>query len=135
MNIDKGIYGYIVHELSALDKHKRELELLRMQILEGSPLPADGQPKGNQTGNPTEHKATQLITSEGIMQLERSIKAVEQALIMVDDKGRDVYREVFAKGRRDNHKICIDICISYSALKRRKKQLIELTGKYLGVIR
>lgn len=134
MNIDKRIYGYIVHELSNLDAHKKELEQLRMQILEGSAMPADGQPKGNKTGNPTERKALLLVTSESIIHLERSIWAVENALLQTDDKGRDVYREVFARGRRDNHKICIDINVSYSALKRRKKQLIEAVGRNLGVI-
>ncbi len=133
--IDRAIYRYIEHELYNYEFYKKELELERMMILEGSPSPPDGQPKGNQAGNPTEQKAVRLTSSIGIIQLERTINAISQTISELDKLDYDVYVNVYAKGRKDKLKMCNDIGISFSGLKRAKRRIITKAGIKLGVIR
>ena len=60
--MNKATENFIAAELAAYYDNLRELELLREEILEGSPGPADGMPRGNTTSNPTADKAMRLIS-------------------------------------------------------------------------
>ena len=64
------------NELYQYWDNQKELEDLQNDIIEASPEPADGQPKGNATGNSTEQKAVKLRTSRTILAVERRLKYV-----------------------------------------------------------
>lgn len=133
--IDRAVYRFIEHELYNYEFYKKEYELQRMMILEGSPLPSDGQPKGNQTGNPTEQKALKLVSGIGLLNLERTINAITQTISELDTLDHDVYVNVYVRCRKDKLKMCNDIGISFSGLKRAKLRIITKAGIKLGVIR
>ena len=78
MRIDKEVYKYINHELQHYEENKKELERLKAEIIEQSPGPSDGQPRGNTTGNPTEQKTMKLLTSAAILRIERTTKAIDK---------------------------------------------------------
>lgn len=133
--LDRATYNFVQRELYRYEAYKKELILCREEILEGSPSPPDGQPKGNQTGNPTEQKALKLVSGVRIINLERTIAAISNTLSMIDDKGREVFREIYVNGRHDNEKICMDLCISLTGFKDRKHQIIYLTAENLGLLK
>ena len=107
----------------------------RQAILDSSPLPPDGQPKGTALSNPTEKKAIALWSNIGIVALQRSINAVEQTIKELDQTHKDVFEQIYINGRRDIYKLCDELCISEPTLRRKKSNIVMLTGKNLGVIR
>ena len=135
MKIDAVIYRYIEHELYNYERYKKELELERQAILDSSPLPPDGQPKGTALSNPTEKKAIALWSNIGIVALQRSINAVEQTIKELDQTHKDVFEQIYINGRRDVYKLCDELCISEPTLRRKKSNIVMLTGKNLGIIR
>lgn len=69
---------YLIHRYPKL-LHRRE------KIMYGSPAPADGQPRGNKTTNPTERKALVLCT------INEQIKAIEQTIFELNSKYNKTY--------------------------------------------
>ena len=119
-------------------RHKSEFIFFQSNcqaILDSSPFPPDGQPRGNAVGNPTERKVIDLWSNIGIIALQRSINAVEQTIKELDQTHKDVFEQVYINGRRDIYKLCDELCISEPTLRRKKSNIVMLTGKNLGVIR
>lgn len=135
MKIDTAVYRYIEHELYNYQRYKKELELERQTILDSSPLPPDGQPRGNAVGNPTERKVVDLWSNISIIALQRSINAVEQTIKELDQTHKDVFEQIYINGRRDIYRLCEELCISEPTLRRKKSNIVMLMGKNLGVIR
>lgn len=133
--IDRAVYRFIEHELYNYEYYQKEFELQRRMILESSPSPSDGQPRGNKTGDPTADKALKLAGSMGLINLERTINAITQTIKELNEVERDVWENVYVKCRKDKVRICQDLCISESRLKRAKLRIITRTGVKLGLIR
>ena len=80
---------YMNHNIYMLMKYLLEsypnLKEQRERLLYGSPAPADGLPKGNNIGNPTEQKALVLCTIDG------QIKAIEQVIFELQAKYSKTY--------------------------------------------
>lgn len=66
-------------------KTKAELEELRENLLNASPNPPDGLPRGNLKTNPTEGKAMRLMTNRRIKYMERVIEGIEMVLGELDE--------------------------------------------------
>lgn len=135
MKIDAAVYRYIEHELYNYQRYKKELELERQAILDGSPLPPDGQPRGTALSNPTEKKAIALWSNIGIVALQRSINAIEQTYSELDEEHRKVFIEVYEKKRKDWYWIGRDLGMAERTIMRKKSNIVMLAGKNLGIIR
>lgn len=135
MKIDAAIYRYIEHELYNYQRYKKELELERQAILDSSPLPPDGQPKGTTLSNPTEKKAIALWNNIGIVALQRSISAIEQTFSELDEEHKKVFIEVYEKKRKDWYWIGRDLGMAERTIMRKKSNIVMLAGKNLGIIR
>ena len=59
--MDKREKAFVELEMSRYLLYKKEIEVERERILNMSPLPPDGMPRGNSVSNPTESKAIKLI--------------------------------------------------------------------------
>ena len=77
----------IENELYQYWDNKKELEEMQRDIIESSPEPPDGQPRGNNTSNTTEQKAIKLRTSRSILAVERRLKYIENAIARLNEKG------------------------------------------------
>lgn len=135
MKIDAAVYRYIEHELYNYQRYKKELELERQAILDSSPLPPDGQPRGTVLSNPTEKKAIALWSNIGIVALQRSINAIEQTYSELDEEHRKVFIEVYEKKRKDWYWIGRDLGMAERTIMRKKSNIVMLAGKNLGIIR
>ena len=79
--MDHNIYMQMKYLLENYPNLKEQRE----RLLYGSPAPADGLPKGNNIGNPTEQKALVLCTIDG------QIKAIEQVIFELQAKYSKTY--------------------------------------------
>ena len=75
----------IYMQMKYLLENYPNLKEQRERLLYGSPAPADGLPKGNNIGNPTEQKALVLCTIDG------QIKAIEQVIFELQAKYSKTY--------------------------------------------
>ena len=76
----KSIENFIEAELYAYHENLHEVALRKEEILEGSPAPPDGMPRGSQTSNPTESKALRLMTSRAVLCVEKRLNAISKVL-------------------------------------------------------
>lgn len=93
---------YVKNELYQYWDNKRVFEELRKDIIEESPPPTDGQPKGNGTGNPTERKALKIIektSTRRLLTIENRLRAIERAFKMLVPEEMEVVELIFKEGK------------------------------------
>ena len=84
----------VTNELYHYWDNVKMLEELKEEIIDASPAPPDGLPRGNLRGSPTESKVMKLnsrailVTSNKIMQIENVIK-------MLNDNEKEVFEVIF----------------------------------------
>ena len=83
------------NELYQYWDNKKELKELQNDIIDSSPEPADGQPKGNITGNSTEQKAIKIRTSRTILAVERRLKYIENAIARLNNDEKIIFEIIF----------------------------------------
>ena len=124
---------FLEDELSNYRKNMFELNLLREEIIEGSPTP-DGMPRGNTTSNPTESKAARLMTSNVILCLERRIKAVARVLDGYQNNPEmlKLIELRYFKGTHTAIGVMSELHISSKTFYRWRKELLENLAAELG---
>lgn len=135
MKIDRRVYKYIEYEMYHYTEYKKEIANAREEILEGSPAPSDGQPRGSGTGNPTESKALKLSMSIGYAAMEKTVNAIDSALSMLTDRHRKIFEMIYIRKRKDRYSMSDDLYISYDTLNRNKNEIVVMVGRELGVIK
>lgn len=91
------------NELYQYWDNKKELEEMQKDIIESSPEPPDGQPKGNSISNSTEQKAIKLRTSRSILAMERRLKYIENAVARLNEEEKRIFEIIFKE--RHNQKM------------------------------
>ena len=124
---------FLEDELSNYRKNMFELNLLREEIIEGSPTP-DGMPRGNTTSNPTESKAARLMTSHVIICLERRLKAVAMVLDRYQNNPEmlKLIELRYFKGTHTAIGVMSELHISSKTFYRWRKELLENLAAELG---
>ena len=124
---------FLEDELSNYRKNMFELNLLREEIIEGSPTP-DGMPRGNTTSNPTESKAARLMTSNVILCLERRLKAVARVLDRYQNNPEmlKLIELRYFKGTHTAIGVMSELHISSKTFYRWRKELLENLAAELG---
>ena len=85
----------IENELYQYWDNKKELEEMQREIIDSSPEPPDGSPRGNTTSNTTEQKAIKLRTSRSILAVERRLKYIENAIAILNEEEKKVFEIIF----------------------------------------
>jgi len=93
----------IENELYQYWDNKKELEEMQRDIIESSPEPPDGQPRGNNISNTTEQKAIKLRTSRSILAVERRLKYIENAIARLNEDEQKIFEIIFKE--RHNQKM------------------------------
>lgn len=128
--IDKGAYERTVSVIVDYPNIVDEYERRREYILDASPAPPDGLPRGNETSNPTLQKSEQL-TSFCMLEMERKINAFHKAWGLLENNQRIIIEERYWKGKRLED---IDCYWSIRTIKRIIKRFIFNLAFYLGEI-
>lgn len=87
----------VKEELYGYWDNQKKLEELKKEIIESSPGPADGQPKGNGTGNPTESKTIRMMTSRAILVVAERLHYINNAVSRLNDEEREIFEIIFKK--------------------------------------
>ena len=133
MKIRKEIYKYVDYELQHYEENKKELERMKLEIIEKSPQSSDGQPRGNMCGNPTEQKAIKLVSSVAIRKIEQNIRAIERVKNTLNSE----YSKFFELNyilRVGIVKTCREANISEKTYYRWRDNIVYATGKEMGLI-
>jgi RinA family phage transcriptional activator len=94
LRLSRHIKAYIEAELRDYHQTKHELEELKSDLINMSPNPPDGMPRGGTTGNPTEGKCIRLITNKRIRHMEKVIDCIK---IITDELPPEKYELVRLK--------------------------------------
>lgn len=125
---------FLEDELINYRKNIHELELLREEIIESSPEPPDGMPRGNQTSNPTESKAARLMTSNVILCLERRLKSIAKVLDRYSNNPEmmKLIELKYTKGTHTAIGVQTELHISSKTFYRWRRELLEDLAAELG---
>lgn len=131
--VPKDVRKKIENELYHYWDNKKELEELQRDILEESPEPQDGQPRGNETSNPTEQKAIKLRTTRSILAIERKLQYIENAISRLDNSEKEIFLIIFkykySQKRAETYKY-----ISYDTYYNVYRKIIYFTALEFGEI-
>lgn len=133
MKIDKKVYKYIDYELQHYKENKKELERLREEILEKGTSPADGQPRGNAVGKPTEQKAMKLVSSTAILRIEKNLNAIDRVYNTLNPDYQRFFEWNYLK-QAGIVKTCKETGIEERTYYRWKDNIIYNVGMELGLI-
>lgn len=85
MRLSRHIKAYIEAELRDYHQTKHELEGLKIDLINMSPRPPDGMPRGNSVSDPTADTVSSLLLDRRIARLETVVKGIESVLTDLDD--------------------------------------------------
>lgn len=134
MKIDKKVYNYIDYELQHYEDNKKRLEELKADIIDASPEPSDGQPKGQGgTGNPTESKALKLTSSVAIVKLESTLNAIEKVRSRLNEDYLKFFEFNYIK-QAGIVKTCNEIPIGERTYYNMRDKIVYAVGQEMGLI-
>lgn len=134
MRIDKKVYKYIDYELQHYEDNKKKLEEIREEILEASPLPPDGQPKGQgSTSNPTEQKAVKLISSVALVKIEKTLNSIDKVYDRLEQDYKNFFDWNYKKGV-GIVRTCQEVNISERTFYNMRDKIVYNVGMELGLI-
>ena len=114
-------------------KNKEIIKELEKDTIEESPLPPDGQPKGNKIGKPTERKAIKIISSRRLSEMQRRIDYIEDAFKMLNEDEQKMAETIF-KERYSVIKADMQKNISRHTYYHVKDKLVYYTAKEFGYV-
>lgn len=131
MRINKSIFRYIEHELYNYEQTKKDLQLYREQVLEGTVSPEVS--VQSSPGDVTANKAVKLTSSAFVVQAERIIGAIDKSLAILGDKHKMLFE---LKYQQDIPwpEITIEMGISDRSYFRLRRELVATVGQQLGII-
>lgn len=132
LRIPPAVFRYIEHELYNQDEIRQELQRIKADIIEGSSAVNHS---GGRTGpgDPTGSKVVKLVSSPSILAMERSTRAVDKALQMLNEDHRMLY-ELKYRQRLSWQEVCDAMPCSERTYFRLRSKLVLTVGANLGVI-
>lgn len=122
----------VINELYHYWENVKILEELKDDIIEASPLPPDGLPKGNQRGKPTESKVIKL-NSRAILVTANKIMQIESVIKMLNTNEKQVFEIIF-KDRMSHTDAYMKKHITKGEYYYVRNKVIELTAFEMGYL-
>ena len=134
MNIKRANFKMIEAELYCYEESKRQLELLREEIIESTPTQEVNVKTG--PGDPTQTKAIKLVNSREIIEMERRLKAIDKAIEILktsnEPRKYELLHMKYFERRYTDVGICMELGISERTFYRWRREIIELIANFLG---
>lgn len=141
--MDIRIKKYIQYKIRTLSDRRRELnnlqrrrEELRRDVIDESPLPQDGQPRGKGgTSNPVENKVLKLEKIDkriGVLDAElKKYEEIEQKIRLMGRIPYEIYRQSIAKEINAEY-LAMELGMCERSLYTTKSKLLEFIATELG---
>ena len=134
MNIKRANFKMIEAELYCYEESKRQLELLREEIIESTPIQEVN--VKTSPGDPTQTKVIKLVNSREIIEMERRLKAIDKAIEILktsnEPKKYQLLHMKYFERRYTDTGICMELGISERTFYRWRREIIELIANFLG---
>ncbi len=134
MNIKRANFKMIEAELYCYHESKKQLELLREEIIESTPsqeISVKSSP-----GDPTQTKAIKLVNNREIIEMERRLKAIDKAIEILktnnESRKYELLKMKYFERRYTDVGICMELGISERSFYRWRREIIELIANFLG---
>ncbi len=131
MRINKSVFRYIEHELYNYEQTKRDLQLYREQVLEGTSIPEVSVQSG--LGDVTQNKAVKLASSAFVVQAERIIDAVDKSLAMLGEQHRTLFKYKYYDCM-PWQEIAVEMGISDRQYFKLRREIVIAVGQKLGLL-
>lgn len=131
MRINKSIFRYIEHELYNYEQTKRDLQLYREQVLDGTTMSEVSVQSG--VGDTTANKAVKLTSSAFVVQAERIINAIEKSLAMLGEQHRTVFKLKY-QDMYPWQEIVVEMGISDRQYFKLRREIVIAVGQKLGLL-
>lgn len=137
MKMDKKTYNFVDGELRDYKSNIKKLEALELDIIEERGT-SDGQPRGNQTSNPTEAKTSKLMTTRRLLVLHEHIDAIKSVYERLSDEYKDFFNVNYTPPYKEKKahmiKVCSEVAISEREYYRRRDRIVYAVAAELGLI-
>jgi RinA family phage transcriptional activator len=134
MRIEKSIFRYIEHEMYCYKLTKRELNVYRENIIEGTSKPEEGSNRGSGISDPTGAKSIKLASSIFLAKAERTLNAIDKSLDILGDKHKELFKLRYLEGR-PWREVYLEMNISDRSYFRLRRELVISVGLNLGLLR
>ena len=130
----KELRAYIEAELRDYKRTRAELEELRDNLLNLSPGPPDGMPRGTATSDPTFQRTARLMTNRHIRYMETVLYGISMALEEFDEEKLQLVELKYWQRPRQltDVGIAIKLDVSKRTIYRWTEEICEAIGKELG---
>ncbi len=134
MNIKRANFKMIEAELYCYHESKKQLELLREEIIES--IPSQEISVKSSPGDPTQTKAIKLVNNREIIEMERRLKAIDKAIEILktnnESRKYELLKMKYFERRYTDVGICMELGISERTFYRWRREIIELIANFLG---
>lgn len=135
-DMNKGIKAYIEAELRYYHQSKKDLEEIREEIVESSPISDGTGIKGTSISDTVAKKAIRLITNKRLKRLEETIRAIDTVLDRLDEQKHKLIEMKY--WRKPNYLndagIAHELHIDRTTLYRWKEAILLAIAIELGLI-
>ena len=132
--LNRKVKSYILYEIEMYHENKKQLAEYKQDIIEASPLPADGQPRGSGLSNPVESKAIRIESSAYIRRTEQTVRAIERAFERVDHNHYRVIDMMYWRRTHTASGVGMVLKASKSTVYNWIDDVVMLVAKELGYI-
>lgn len=136
MSIKRANFRMIEAELYNYEESKKQLKLLREEIIESTPSQELGERIESELGDSTASKGIKLVNNREIVEIERRLSAIDKAIeiIKTSDEPRKIQliEEKYFKRQLTHVGIQMKLGISRRTFYRWRREVIELIANFLG---
>jgi len=127
--------NFIEFELYRYDETKEQIEAIKEEIIgSASPtLKADkDRIKATAISDPTYSKAVILTTNVTLQYMERTVKAIERALLQLDELHNEIFEQRYRQHKNWRQTLS-ELCISQDTYFKKRREIIAAVGAQLGL--
>lgn len=125
------VVEYVEEELKNYEETLRQIEEIRFEILNSTPLRYPGS-NPERRSDPTAVKAITLVSNTVLSRMERTVRAVERVLASLPEDQRKLFELKFIR-QKTKRQICMELSISERTFHRWKKDIVNKVARELGL--
>ena len=132
--VKRARYKLIEEEVRTYHKQLQALEEERMDVIDGCKV-SDGQPTARGIGDPTGNKAVKLVSTMVLLETQRRLSAISNALDIIKRQYPNRYELIelcYFKRGYDNYGLARELHCGITTVKRWRREFIELVAAELG---
>lgn len=127
---------YVEAEIRDYHETKQQIAAALSEVAERSPMPLDGSSVSsrNKVTRPTERGAVVLLTNRRLQQMERTVRAIEKVLDMLDEEKREFVRMRWWERKLTPTGIAEKLHIDERTVYRWQNEVIALVAVEMGLM-